>query len=78
MLKAARRRCADPRYIAVAEKAIKGLISRINKDGELTQVSFGTGMGKDLDFYRQIPLTSMPYGQAMAILCLVEYLHVYL
>lgn len=78
MLKAARRHCADPRYIAVAEKAIKGLISRINKDGELTQVSFGTGMGKDLDFYRQIPLTSMPYGQAMAILCLVEYLHVYL
>ncbi|WP_147193870.1 glycoside hydrolase family 105 protein [Pantoea sp. CCBC3-3-1] len=78
MLKAARRHCADPRYIAVAEKAIKGLISKINSEGELTQVSFGTGMGKDLDFYRQIPLTSMPYGQAMAILCLVEYLHVYL
>lgn len=78
MLKAARRRYADGRYVAVAEKALKGLISRINKDGELTQVSFGTGMGKDLDFYRQIPLTSMPYGQAMAILCLVEYLHVYL
>lgn len=78
MLKAARRHYADARYIAVAEKAIKGLISRINKDGELTQVSFGTGMGKDLDFYRQIPLTSMPYGQAMAILCLVEYLHAYL
>ncbi|WP_380182329.1 glycoside hydrolase family 105 protein [Kalamiella sp. sgz302252] len=78
MLKAARRHYADARYIKVAEKAIKGLISRINKDGELTQVSFGTGMGKDLEFYRQIPLTSMPYGQAMAILCLVEYLHVYL
>lgn len=78
MLKAARRHYADARYVAVAEKAIKGIISRINKEGELTQVSFGTGMGKDLDFYRQIPLTSMPYGQAMAILCLVEYLHVYL
>lgn len=78
MLKAARRHYADSRYIAVAEKALKGLISRINEDGELTQVSFGTGMGKDLEFYRQIPLTSMPYGQAMAILCLVEYLHVYL
>ncbi|KAB8313436.1 glycoside hydrolase family 105 protein [Erwinia endophytica] len=78
MLKAARRHYADSRYIAVAEKALKGIIARINPDGELTQVSFGTGMGKDLDFYRQIPLTSMPYGQAMAILCLVEYLHVYL
>lgn len=78
MLKAARCHYADPHYVTVAEKALKGLISRINQDGELTQVSFGTGMGKDLEFYRQIPLTSMPYGQAMAILCLVEYLHAYL
>jgi unsaturated rhamnogalacturonyl hydrolase len=35
-------------------------------------------MGEDLDYYRNIPLTSMPYGQAMAILCLSEYLRVYL
>ena len=46
-------------------------------DGELLQTSFGTGMGSDLEFYRQIPLTSMPYGQAMAILCLTEYLRKY-
>ncbi|MEM6161283.1 glycoside hydrolase family 88 protein [Erwinia sp. P6884] len=78
MLKAARKRYADQRYVAVAEKALKGLIANINSDGELTQVSFGTAMGKNLDYYRQIPLTSMPYGQAMAILCLVEYLHIYL
>lgn len=78
MLKAARCHYADERYIAVAEKALKGLIGHINHEGELTQVSFGTAMGKDLDYYRQIPLTSMPYGQAMAILCLVEYLHSYL
>jgi len=78
MLKAARCHYADDRYIAVAEKALKGLIKHINAEGELTQVSFGTAMGKNLDYYRQVPLTSMPYGQAMAILCLVEYLHVYL
>ena len=48
-----------------------------NEEGELLQVSFGTGMGSDLDFYRQIPLTSMPYGQAMAMLCLTEYLRKY-
>ncbi|WP_034945156.1 beta-galactosidase BglB [Erwinia oleae] len=78
MLKAARKRYVDRRYVAVAEKALKGLLKRINAEGELTQVSFGTAMGKDLDYYRQIPLTSMPYGQAMAILCLVEYLHLYL
>jgi unsaturated rhamnogalacturonyl hydrolase len=27
----------------------------------------------DLDGYRKVPLTSMPYGQAMAILCLGEF-----
>jgi unsaturated rhamnogalacturonyl hydrolase len=31
-------------------------------------------MGHDLDHYRHIPLTAMPYGQAMAMLCLVEAL----
>jgi unsaturated rhamnogalacturonyl hydrolase len=36
-------------------------------------VSFGTPVFSDLDGYRRIPLTSMPYGQAMAILALGEY-----
>ncbi|MCL6408728.1 glycoside hydrolase family 105 protein, partial [Dickeya dadantii] len=78
ILKAVRKRYVDPSYAEVAEKAIRGVINHVNKDGELTQVSFGTAMGTDLDFYRNIALTSMPYGQAMAILCLAEYLRVYL
>jgi unsaturated rhamnogalacturonyl hydrolase len=64
-------------YSAVAEQAIRAVIANISDDGELQQVSFGTGMGPDLDFYRRIPRTSMPYGQAMAILCLAEYLRTY-
>ncbi len=78
MLKAVRKRYIDASYAPVAEKAIRGVIKHINPAGELTQTSFGTAMGSDLDFYRQIALTSMPYGQAMAILCLSEYLRVYL
>ncbi|ASY74517.1 glycoside hydrolase family 105 protein [Pectobacterium polaris] len=78
ILKAVRKRYVDPSYAEVAEKAIRGVINHVNQDGELTQVSFGTAMGNDLDFYRNIALTSMPYGQAMAILCLAEYLRVYL
>ncbi|MDX5628860.1 MULTISPECIES: glycoside hydrolase family 88 protein [unclassified Brenneria] len=78
ILKAVRKRYVDKRYAPVAEKAIRGVINHVNADGELTQVSFGTAMGNDLDFYREIALTSMPYGQAMAILCLAEYLRVYL
>ncbi|GBU13543.1 unsaturated glucuronyl hydrolase [Enterobacterales bacterium] len=78
MLKAVRKRYIDASYAPVAEKAVRGVIKHINPAGELTQTSFGTAMGNDLDFYRQIALTSMPYGQAMAILCLSEYLRVYL
>lgn len=78
ILKAVRNRYIDASYAPVAEKAIQGVIKHINPAGELTQTSFGTAMGNDLDFYREIALTSMPYGQAMAILCLSEYMRVYL
>jgi unsaturated rhamnogalacturonyl hydrolase len=77
ILKAVRKGYLDSRYAATAEKAVRAVVANISDDGELQQVSFGTGMGSDLDFYREIPLTSMPYGQAMAILCLAEYCRTY-
>lgn len=78
ILKGIRKRYIGKEYAEVAEKAMKGIVKNISAEGELLQVSFGTGMGSNLEFYRQIPLTSMPYGQAMAILCLGEYLRIYL
>jgi len=78
ILKGVRKRYLDQRYAAVGQKAIQAVVANISDDGELKQASFGTEMGSNLDYYRQIPLTPMPYGQAMAILCLSEYLHVYL
>ena len=77
ILKAVRKGYLDAEYAPVAEKAVRAITANVSADGELQQVSFGTGMGSDLDFYRQIPRTSMPYGQAMAILCLAVYLHTY-
>lgn len=77
ILKAVRKRYVAAEYAEVAEKAIRGVVKNISPEGELLQTSFGTGMGGNLDFYREIPLTSMPYGQAMAILCLTEYLRKY-
>lgn len=77
ILKAVRKRYVSEEYTVVAEKAIRGIVENISPEGELLQTSFGTGMGSSLDFYREIPLTSMPYGQAMAILCLTEYLRKY-
>ncbi|MGB8667294.1 MAG: glycoside hydrolase family 88 protein [Serratia inhibens] len=78
ILKAVRKRYISGSYAATAERAVKGVIEHITPEGELTGVSFGTAMGSELAYYRQIPRTSMPYGQAMAILCLAEYLRVYL
>jgi unsaturated rhamnogalacturonyl hydrolase len=77
ILKAVRKGYLDGKYAPVAEKAAEGIVANVSDDGELQQVSFGTGMGSDLDFYRKIPRTSMPYGQAMAILCLAEYRRTY-
>ncbi|WP_236638220.1 beta-galactosidase BglB [Mangrovicoccus ximenensis] len=78
LMKAVRKRYLAPEYLAVAERAMEGVIANIDGDGELKQVSFGTAMGEDLQFYRDIALTSMPYGQAMAILALSEYLRSYI
>lgn len=78
ILKAVRRRYLPATCLPMAENALRGVIAHIDAQGELKQVSFGTAMGSDLDYYRNVPLTSMPYGQAMALLCLTEYLRVYL
>ncbi|MES9774814.1 glycoside hydrolase family 88 protein, partial [Priestia megaterium] len=64
-------------YKEVAYKAIQGIIREVSKDGALQNVSVGTGMGDNLDFYREIKITTMPYGQSLAVLCLAEFLHSY-
>ena len=65
-------------WLPMAQRATQGIVEHITPQGELTQVSFGTAMGHSLDHYRNIPLTSMPYGQAMAMLCLVESLRTHI
>jgi len=60
-------------YISTATAGLAGVLANIAPDGEVSQVSFGTGMGRDLEFYVKIPITSMPYGQALAMLAIVEW-----
>jgi len=63
----------DERWRQMAERALAPVLSLISEDGVLGQVSYGTAMGRtSKDFYKQIPLRPMPYGQALAILFLVE------
>jgi unsaturated rhamnogalacturonyl hydrolase len=72
-LKGQRKRYLGPEFEEMALKAIKGVLANVDEDGELLNTSFGTGMGRDLQHYKDIPVTSMPYGQAMAIMALVEF-----
>ncbi|GKZ25906.1 hypothetical protein AbraIFM66951_009943 [Aspergillus brasiliensis] len=74
ILKAVRKRYLPKKYRVVGEKGIQAVLGAVDETGELQQTSFGTPMGDTVDFYKTIPLTSMPYGQAMAIMALGEYL----
>ncbi|MBD8892277.1 glycoside hydrolase family 88/105 protein [Roseibium litorale] len=59
---------------SVADKAYDAVVERIGEDGIVLEVSDGTPMGHDLDFYRKLPNVPAPYGQALVILLLVETL----
>lgn len=74
ILKAIHKHYIDNKYEEVAYKAIQGLLKEINENGEVQKVSVGTGMGDNLDFYKNIRTTVMPYGQSLTILCLTELL----
>ncbi|KAI2465450.1 glycoside hydrolase family 105 protein [Annulohypoxylon bovei var. microspora] len=78
IMKAQRKKYIGKEYEAVALKAIRAVLDNIDADGELLNTSFGTGMGHTLQHYKDIPITSMPYGQAMAIIALVEFLRVFI
>ncbi len=78
ILKAVRKGYLSKDYEEIGLKAVKAVLANIDDDGELKQVSFGTPVFDDLQGYRDIPLTSMPYGQSMAILVLVEFMNRYI
>lgn len=78
LLKAVRKRYIGPEHRPMAVRALRAVLDNISPSGELLRTSFGTGMGRDLQHYKDIPQTSMPYGQAMAIMALVEFLRAYL
>lgn len=76
ILKAVREGILDESYKVLAEKAVAPILECITDDGVVHQVSYGTPMGRiDKDFYKNIELKPMPYGQALAMLFLAEYLN---
>ena len=63
----------DSKYEEAAMKALAPILGYIAEDGVVNQVSYGTPMGRESkDFYKKIPIQPMPYGQALAMLLLIE------
>jgi unsaturated rhamnogalacturonyl hydrolase len=74
ILKAVRLGYLSKDFEAMGVRAAKAVRAHINAEGELTQVSFGTPVFNSIQEYKDIPLTSMPFGQAMALLALGEFM----
>lgn len=61
-----------PEFREVAARARDAILARIGADGVLADVSDGTPMGDTLQFYNDLPNVAAPYGQALAVLFLME------
>ncbi|MEH0876139.1 glycoside hydrolase family 88 protein [Pectobacterium cacticida] len=76
LLKGIRLGLLDERYRAAAWNGVNALLSRINPQGEVADVSAGTSVGFDLDHYRKIAIKQRTYGQSLTMLALTEALAV--
>ena len=75
ILKAVHTGLIEKNYETAAFKALEPILGYIADTGVVNQVSYGTPMGRESkDFYKNIELRQMPYGQALAMLFLAECL----
>jgi unsaturated rhamnogalacturonyl hydrolase len=72
ILKGVRKGHLDESYLKIGQKALQAVIARIDDMGIVREVSYGTPVGRDAQFYKDIPISPMTYGQALTILCLIE------
>ena len=75
MMKGARLGIGPESWREAGLKALDAVLANIDENGTVQNVSYGTRMGHDLQFYKDIPLEPTAYGQSMALLCLVEALN---
>ena len=75
LLKGFRLGIGGPAWRDAGMRAVRAVLDNVDETGTVLNVSYGTRMGHDLQFYRDIPLQPTGYGQALSILCLCEALH---
>ncbi len=72
LMKAARLGLAGTDAAQAGRRGLDFVMGQIDESGIVQGVSYGTRMGHDLQFYRDIPVQPTGYGQSLAILCLTE------
>jgi unsaturated rhamnogalacturonyl hydrolase len=72
ILKAVRLGLLPASYRDAGLRACAAVLARVDATGSVTQVSYGTPMGDDAEFYKRIPVCPMAYGQALAVQLLGE------
>lgn len=72
ILKGVRLGYLDGSYLAAGLRAVEGVLTRISPEGIVEGVSYGTPVGNDAQFYKDIAICPMTYGQALTILLLTE------
>lgn len=60
------------KYETMSNNAIAAVIGKVAEDGTVEGVSFGTGMGPNLQFYKDIAIRPTAYGQGLTFLMLTE------
>ena len=72
LMKAARLGYLPKEYAECGRKGVQAILSRIDPNGLVTDVSAGTCLSDSLDYYRNIRRNAQPYGQSMALLMIME------
>lgn len=62
----------EQKYADMGALSAKAVLDSIDESGEVKGVSGGTGMGHDLQHYKDIKITPTAYGQGLAFLMLTE------
>lgn len=72
MMKGLRMGLLDQSFSETATRAYQAVLNKVEEDGTVAGVSYGTPMGHELEFYRRIPLRPTAYGQGLAFLMMTE------
>lgn len=72
MFAGVRQQLLDESVLPCARRALEAVLNNLDEDGVLQNVSYGTNVGRTLEDYRCVPLRRTHYGQALALLALMN------